>query len=192
MSDRALVASLVVAYLAVIVGANLSVATWGPAALALTAWVLIPFDMTAKDSLQLIWIEKGRLSLTLKLAALIGAGALLTWLIFAQARTIAIASCVAFACAATLDAIVFQVTRKRLSRLKRVNTSNLVAFVADSVIFQTLAFGAFDPWVGASQIGAKTVGGFVWSIVIARTLWRTETFARLQPEPTRSSGSSRG
>ena len=173
---RGIVIALVAVYLVAIVSANLAVATWGPPALALTAWVLIPFDMVTRDSLQLAWASTGRTSLALKMGALIAAGSALTWIASSGAGRIALASCTAFSTASAVDAFAFAAGQHRLTRLQRVNVSNVLAFVTDSIVFQLVAFGGIDWSVGASQAGAKTLGGALWSLLIARTIWRMPAF----------------
>lgn len=175
---RSLTPALVAAYMAVIVCANLSVAHFGIQALAFTAWVLIPFDMTLKDTLQMRWdATHGRSGVAVRMGALILAGAAVTVLSDASAARVAASSATAFVVAGTVDAIIFQVlTEFGVRRLVRVNASSLIAFVADSLIFPVLAFGDLDGRVFVSQALAKTVGGLIVSILLARTLWRTRWF----------------
>jgi len=48
----------------------------------------------------------------------------------------------------------------------RVNGSNVVSAAVDSVVFPTLAFGSFLPWVILGQFLAKVAGGAVWSLIL--------------------------
>lgn len=159
---------IVAAYLLAIVTANLAVATYGPAALALTAWVLIPFDMTAKDALQERWTGNG---LVLKLGGLILTGSLLSAALNLDAGRVALASFCAFGMGSALDAVVFHLLRGR-PRLQRVNASNIASAVTDSILFQLVAFGGVDLAVFASQSLSKLVGGAVWSLLLTVTIWR--------------------
>lgn len=150
---------LVLMYLAAIVTANLSVAAFGPAVSILNAALFIGLDLTARDRLHAAWHGRG---LVWKMAALIGTGSLLSWLLNRAAGPIALASFVAFAVSATLDTIVYAALGKR-AYLVRVSGSNVVSAAADSLIFPTLAFGGFLPWIVAGQFAAKLIGGAVWA-----------------------------
>lgn len=153
---------LVLMYLAAIVVANLSVAAFGPAVAIVNAFVFIGLDLTARDRLHAAWHGRG---LAWKMACLIGAGSLLSWLLNRDAGPIALASFVAFAVSATLDTIVYAALGKR-AYLVRINGSNVVSAAADSLIFPYLAFGGFLPWIVAGQFAAKLIGGALWAWVL--------------------------
>lgn len=150
---------LILLYLAAIVAANLTVAWFGPAVAIVNAFLFIGLDLTARDRLHSAWHGRG---LAWKMAALIGAGSLLSWLLDGAAGPIALASFVAFAVSATLDTIVYAALGQR-AYLVRVNGSNVVSAAADSLIFPTLAFGGFLPWIVAGQFAAKLIGGALWA-----------------------------
>jgi uncharacterized PurR-regulated membrane protein YhhQ (DUF165 family) len=100
------------------------------------------------------------------MAALIGSGSLISWMLNRKAGRIALASFVAFAVSGTIDAIVYHVLRKS-SRFERVNWSNLASAASDSVLFPALAFG----WPPSMEIvygqaTAKVAGGLFWSLVM--------------------------
>lgn len=149
-------------YLAAIVAANLSVAAFGPAVSILNAALFIGLDLTARDRLHAAWHGRG---LLWKMACLIGAGSLLSWLLNRDAGPIALASFAAFAVSATLDTIVYAALGRR-AYLVRVNGSNVVSAAADSLIFPTLAFGGFLPWIVVGQFAAKLIGGAVWAYLL--------------------------
>jgi hypothetical protein len=153
---------LVGVYLAAIVAANWSVTEWGPQAAIYNAFLLIGLDLVTRDRLHDAWA--GRM-LWPKMGALIGAGSALSYLLGSSGR-IAVASCVAFACAATLDAVIYQLSR-RLAWLERSNLSNIAGAGADSIAFQTIAFGWAFPFIFA-QFVAKVAGGLVWSLILNR------------------------
>lgn len=155
----------VLMYLAAIVLANLSVATFGPSAAVANAFLFIGLDLTARDRLHDAW--RGR-QLLPKMVALIAAGSVLSWLLNRSAGQIALASFVAFAAAATVDAIVYQLLRRH-PRWLRVNGSNVPSALVDSLVFPTMAFGSFLPGIVLGQFAAKSLGGFVWSLVFR---WR--------------------
>lgn len=155
---------MIVAYLAAVAAANLAVAAFGPAATVPVAFVLIAFDLVARDALHDRW--RGR-ALPVRMGALIAAGGGVSFVVNADAGRIAVASVAAFTVAQAADAVVFHLLRHR-PRLARVNGSNVVAAVVDSVLFPTIAFGAVLPWVITGQAAAKIAGGVVWSVVLAR------------------------
>lgn len=150
---------LVGMYLAAIVAANLSVAAFGPAITIVNAFVFIALDLTSRDRLHASWQGRG---LVWKMAALIATGSALSYLLNATAGPIALASLVAFAVSAALDALTYQLLGRR-SYMVKVNGSNVVSALADSIIFPTLAFGALLPWVVLGQFVAKVAGGAIWA-----------------------------
>jgi queuosine precursor transporter len=156
---------LVALYLVAIVAANLAVAAFGPAVTPLTAFLLIGLDLTTRDVLHDRW--HGRV-LPARMALLIATGSLASWLINPAAGRIALASAMAFALAATTDALAYHLARRR-PWLQRANTSNLAGALVDSIAFPTLAFGALLPGIVALQFAAKVTGGLVWSLLLTRT-----------------------
>lgn len=155
---------LIGAYLLAIVAANLLVARFGPAVTVLNAFLFIGLDLTTRDALHDRW--QGRY-LWPKLAALIAAGSLLSWLLNRDAGPIALASLVAFAASGVVDAAAYALLGKR-ARLVRVNGSNILSAAVDSLIFPALAFGLPLLWpIVFGQLAAKVLGGFVWSLLLA-------------------------
>lgn len=148
-------------YLSAIILANLTVARFGPEVAVLNAFLFIGLDLTARDRLHDAW--RGDYLLP-KMAALIAAGSILSWLLNRDAGQIALASFVAFAAAATVDAVVYHLLG-RYPRWLRINGSNIPSAAVDSIVFPTLAFGAFLAPIVIGQFMAKTLGGFVWSLV---------------------------
>lgn len=143
--------------------ANLSVAAFGPSVAVINAFVLIAFDLVARDRLHEAWRGK---NLVLRMAVLIGVGSLLSWLLNRDAGPIALASFVAFAVSATLDAVVYAALGSR-AFLVRVNGSNIIGAAADSVLFPALAFGLPLLWpIILGQFAAKVLGGFIWSYIL--------------------------
>jgi hypothetical protein len=153
---------LVSLYLAAIVAANLSVVAFGPPIVIVNAFVLISLDLTARDRLHAAWHNQG---LAWKMTALIASGSLLSYALNASAGPIALASFVAFAVAAALDTLGYHLLRQR-AYLVKVNGSNLVSAAADSLIFPTLAFGSFLPWIVLGQLVAKVAGGAIWAYLL--------------------------
>ena len=151
-------------YLIAVVLANLSVAAFGPSVTIINAFLFIGLDLTTRDKLHEAWDGKW---LWLKMFLLIGAGSFISWLLNRDAGQVALASLVAFAAAGTVDAIVYQILKKR-SWMIKVNGSNLFSAAVDSVLFPTIAFGSFMPLIVLGQFTAKVFGGFVWAWIINR------------------------
>lgn len=155
----------VLVYLAAIVAANVSVATWGPAVSILNALLFVGLDLTLRDRLHWRWHEQGQLHL--RMGALIVAAGVLSYIATPGAGPIAVASAVAWACASATDTVVFHllaVVRGRPA-VQAVTTSNAAAAAVDSLLFPTLAFGALLPLVVLGQFAAKVLGGALWLMV---------------------------
>lgn len=153
---------LIAVYLAAIVAANLAITAYGPSAAIVVAFLFIGLDLTTRDALHDRW--RGD-RLALRMALLIAAGGVISYLLNAGAGQVALASTVAFALAATADFLVYQALGAR-PFLVRANGSNIVSAAVDSLVFPTIAFGALLPAVVLGQFIAKVAGGFVWSLVL--------------------------
>jgi hypothetical protein len=159
----------VAAYLAAIVVANLSVAHWGPTAAIYNAFLLIGLDLTTRDRLHDLWHGH----LLRNMAGLIAAGAALSYLAGLWLGTgpfvgrIAVASTVAFAAAATSDAITYHLLRRR-SWYERVNQSNIVGAAIDSLVFVALWPFGFQLTLAFTLFAAKVAGGVSWSFILRR------------------------
>lgn len=156
--------SLVILYLTAIVAANLLVARFGPSISILNAFLFIGLDITTRDYLHEVWHSK----LWFKMGLLIGCGSLLSWLLNKNAGQIALASFSAFALAAIIDTLVYSILRRKHWLIK-VNGSNILSALVDSVAFPTIAFGSFLPLIVLGQFAAKVGGGFIWSLILRRT-----------------------
>jgi hypothetical protein len=154
----------IVMYLTAIIFANLSSAHFGPSASVVNAFLFIGLDLTSRDHLHDAWHGRG---LAWKMAALIAVGSLLSWLLNRNAGPIALASFVAFACAAIVDTLAYHLLKDR-SKMLKINGSNVLSAAVDSLVFPTLAFGAILPVIVLGQFAAKVLGGFLWSIVLNR------------------------
>lgn len=155
---------LVVVYLVAIVAANLSVAYFGPIVTPINAFLLIGLDLSLRDKLHDQWTGR---QLWPRMFALVLTGSALAFFINPAARQIAIASAVAFGAAGLVDAVIYQALGGR-SRLTRMNGSNTISAAVDSLVFPTLAFGAFMPAIVIAQWIAKVGGGAVWAWVLTR------------------------
>lgn len=157
---------LIALYLAAIVAANLLVVTLGPQIAVLNAFLFIGLDLTTRDALHEAWRGPG---LAWKMAVIIAAGSILSYALNRDAGQIALASFVAFGASASLDAATYALLGDRAYLIK-VNGSNIVGALVDSIIFPALAFGLPLAWpIVAGLFVAKVIGGAVWSIVLGRT-----------------------
>ncbi|MFH0942434.1 MAG: VUT family protein [Chloroflexota bacterium] len=154
---------LIGSYLIAIVMANLLVTRFGKIAVLPVGFLFVGLDITGRDFLHEIW-TKNR---WLKMALLIAAGSVLSWLINRNSEKVAIASFLAFAGAGIVDTLTYT-WLQRYKFLIRVNGSNLFSSLTDSALFLTLAFGTFMPFLIFSQFAVKVAGGFVWSLILRR------------------------
>jgi queuosine precursor transporter len=152
----------VLAYLAAIVTANLTVAAFGPGVSVLNAFLFIGFDLSLRDHLHEKWRGDWR-----RMGALVLAGSALAFLINPASGRIALASALAFGAAGLVDWFVYQRMAGR-PRIQKMNGSNVASALVDSVVFPTVAFGAFLPLIVAGQWIAKVFGGAVWAWILTR------------------------
>lgn len=156
---------MIAAYLAAIIAANLLTARFGPAFSIVSAFVFIGLDLVSRDRLHDRWRGHG---LIWKMLLLIAAGSGLSFLLNADAGRIGLASLAAFGAAALVDTLAYALLAER-AILLRVNGSNVPAALVDSLVFPTIAFGGFMPAIVLGQFLAKVLGGFLWSLFIARS-----------------------
>ena len=152
----------VLAYLLAMVAANLSVATFGPWVSPINSFLFIGLDLSLRDRLHDSWQGRG---LWPRMGALITAAGVLSYALNPAAGRIAVASVIAFVCAAIIDSAVYHLLRAR-PYLERSNGSNVAGAAVDSLLFPTIAFGGFFPGIVALQFAAKVVGGAVWSFLL--------------------------
>jgi len=163
----------IIIFLLAIVAANLSVAYFGPISTPFNAFVLIGLDLSLRDRIHEKWHGN---HLGLKMFGLICAGAAITYLLNRGAGMICVGSVVAFAGALIVDSFVYQKLFMR-SKLFKMNGSNVASSITDSILFPTIAFGAFMPWIIIFQVVAKIGGGFVWSLLL--TMGKSKNMAKL-------------
>ncbi len=102
---------------------------------------------------------------------LISGGSVISWAINHASGRIAVASFMAFATAAIIDTIIYQFLY-RYSYIIKINGSNVVSALADSLIFPTVAFGGFMPLITLGQYLAKILGGAIWIYLIYQSpIW---------------------
>jgi len=157
---------MIALYLLAILIANLSVFAFGQAALVVTAFVLVPFDLSTRDLLHEKWSGK---KLFLKMFVLILSGSVLSFFVSFGSWKISLASCCSFLLASFLDFLVYESFRRRgFSKKIGMNTSNAVSAVVDSWMFPLIAFGGGSLYLSATQAGLKFVGGAVWTSILLR------------------------
>lgn len=152
-------------YIAAIVSANLLVAQFGPAVTPINAFMLIGLDLALRDHLHDKWLGK---NLWPKMLGLIATAGAISYSLNPAAGIIAVASTVSFCVSGVVDAMAYHTLRHR-PYLHRSNGSNVAGAIADSLLFPTIAFGGLMPSIVAAQFIAKVVGGFVWSLALAKS-----------------------
>ena len=155
--------TLTLMYLAAIVLANLSVAHFGPASTVVNAFVFIALNLVTRDKLHDIWGK----NVARNMGLLILAGGAVSYALNAGAGRIALASVVAFLISESMDALVYSLMHKH-PFLARSNGSNVAGAAFDSVLFPVLAFGGFPVFIILGQFAAKVLGGFIWSLILAK------------------------
>lgn len=154
----------VVSYLVAAVVAN-AIVTWiGQAALPFTAFVLIPFDLVARDALHDRWAGRW---LWPRMFGLVAGGSLVSWLSATGSPAVCVASAVSFAAAGVTDALSYQLLNDR-PRFVRMNGSNAMSAIVDSIAFPLLAFGGATIGLSLSQAASKFAGGFIWAWFFTR------------------------
>lgn len=180
--------ALVVAYLAAIVAANLSIAHWGPKAAVYNAFLFIGLDLVTRDRLHDLWGGKGFTlhllfgeslyipRLLSNMALLIASGSVLSYVLGIWLGTgpfvgrIAVASAIAFGAAAVADSLVYHYLRRK-SWYERVNGSNIVGAGVDSLVFVALWPFGFQFTYAFTLWAAKVAGGVTWAMILKRNDW---------------------
>jgi len=153
-------------YLIAFTLANFIVLWYGDVGLIFTALFLIPFDFVMRCMFHEQW--KG-VELILKLGALVCVSSLITYLINQDAQHIAFASIGGFISAQIVAGIFYQSFIKQSFFIK-VNGSDAIGIIFDSLVFQIIAFRIITPYITASQIFLKMVGGLFWYWIIFKKL----------------------
>ena len=159
---------LVAAYLASIVLANLMVAWLGAWSMAANAFLFIGLDLAVRDGLHDRW-RAMPMGVWPRMAALIAFGSALTFALCPDAGRVAAGSAAAFAAASAADAVVYNfLLASGWGWSARSNASNVAGAAVDSVLFCPLALGAVLPLPMMVQFLAKSLGGFVWALLLGR------------------------
>lgn len=151
-------------WLAAFVAANLLVNHFGAYGLWVSSFLLIPFDFVCRCLFHETWTGR---RLVMNLTALTILSGCITFLINNGALNIALASFLGFA-AAQLGAGIFYQRNKNKSWFYKVNISDLVAIVFDSVVFQLVGFGTLNIYVTTGQVIIKFLGGLMWYFILKK------------------------
>ena len=149
-------------YIAAMVTANLMVWWLGPWFSPINSLLLIGLDLTLRD------VMHDRLTRWQMLAVILAGGAI-TWGLNPAAAKIAIASATAFTASAMVDWLAYTHLRHK-PWMVRANGSNVAGAAVDSILFPTLAFGAFLPHIVALQFAAKVTGGAAWAWLLRKRM----------------------
>lgn len=149
-------------YLIAFILANFIVLHFGANGLIFTALFLIPFDFVMRCLFHETW--KGK-ELILKLGALVIVASLITFFINQNALNIALGSSGGFILAQITAGIFYQFVIKK-SYFIKVNGSDAVGILIDSIVFQLIAFGEINNFVMISQFLLKITGGLFWYWII--------------------------
>lgn len=144
-------------YVLVIVLANLSTTYFGLWITPLNAFFLIGAELVLRD------VMHESLSKTKMLSIVVVAG-IVSFLINAESKNIAIASFTAIVISCFVDYYVYSKTKGPW--IKKSNTSNFFSGFTDSLVFPLIAFGVFNPYIFVLQWLAKFAGGFIWALLL--------------------------
>ena len=149
-------------YLFAFVFANFIVLWFGATGLIFTALFLIPFDFVMRCMFHEQW--KG-MELFLKLGAVVIAASVATYLLNRGTENIAYGSAFGFIAAQIAAGVFYQAFIHKKFFFK-VNGSDAIAILVDSIVFQLVAFGTIDMFVSTTQFVLKIIGGLFWYWVI--------------------------
>ena len=156
----------IILYLVALVAANLIVKHFGPYGLWFSSAFLIPFDFICRCIFHETW--KGY-KLVLNLTLLTIVSGIITFVFNHDALNIAVASFAGIVSVQIFAGIFYQIFKKK-SFLVKVNLSDLVAIVVDSIVFQMVAFQTINFQVTGGQILIKMLGGLFWFFIIFKLL----------------------
>ncbi len=145
-------------YLLAFVLSNFIVLWFGSVGLIFTALFLIPFDFVMRCIFHETW--KG-FELILKMIILVLLAGFITYAINYQTKEIAIASIIGFSGSQIVAGAFYQLSIKKNYFIK-VNGSDAIGILFDSIAFQLFAFGIVDWKILLSQFTLKILGGLFW------------------------------
>ena len=153
-------------YLVAFILANFIVLHFGANGLIFTALFLIPFDFVMRCLFHEQW--KG-IELVLKLGALVAVASIITYFINHDSINIALGSMFGFIAAQIFAGVFYQKMIKK-SFFVKVNGSDAIAIIVDSIVFQLVAFSVIDTSITISQTILKIAGGLFWYWIIFKKL----------------------
>lgn len=153
-------------YFVALIASNLIVQALGPTGIWIASFFLIPFDFVCRCIFHETW--KGW-KLIRNLLLLTIASSAVTILLNHDAIRIAIASVCAIVGVQVVAGGAYQLFKKE-SYFIKVNLSDLVAVIVDSIVFQLIAFSVFDWHITAGQIVIKFAGGLLWYFILFRII----------------------
>lgn len=153
-------------YLLAFVLSNFIVLYFGSTGLIFTALLLIPFDFVMRCLFHETWNGK---ELILKLGSLVITASLITFLINKSALNIALGSSFGFISAQIFAGIFYQFFINK-SYFIKVNGSDAIGILVDSLVFQLVAFHTIDLYVSVGQFILKILGGLFWYWVIFKKI----------------------
>lgn len=156
----------IVFYLITLVSANLIVKHFGAPGLWFSSALLIPFDFICRAIFHESWKGKKLVANLLLLTVVSG---IVTFIINHEALNIALASFAGIVAVQIFAGIFYQMFMQK-SYFFKVNLSDLIAIIVDSIAFQLVAFGTVNFEVTGGQMLIKAVGGLFWFYVIFKIL----------------------
>lgn len=173
---------IVALFLIAFVTANLLVKHFGVYGLWISSTILIPFDFVCRCVIHERLKGYKLLSTLFFLTLLAG---VITIAVNHDAVQIALASIAGFTAAQIAAGLFYQAAlAERKSLFVKVNMSDLVGIIFDSLIFQLIAFSHFNPLVTGGQVAIKFIGGlfWYWLIFVKLKSYREKTFFSRQLE----------
>lgn len=149
-------------YLLAFIFSNFIVLWFGARGLIFTALFLIPFDFVIRCLFHEQW--KGKELIT-KLGLLVMIASFITYLINKETKNIALGSMFGFIAAQIAAGIFYQININKNYFIK-VNGSDVIGIVFDSIVFQLIAFCFINTDITISQTLLKVIGGLFWYWVI--------------------------
>lgn len=161
-------------YLLAVVLANGLVTLFGQSALPFTAFVLIPFDLLARDVLHEKWKKD---QLWFRMTLLILSGSLMSYVTSIASARVSLASAISFLLCGFSNAVIYHLLDSlKFNRMIRMNGSNAVAAVVDSIVFPCIAFSSVIMYLSFAQAVSKFIGGLVWTLLFLSLIkWRRQS-----------------
>lgn len=153
-------------YLLAFILSNFIVLKFGSVGLIFTALFLIPFDFVMRCIFHEKW--KGK-ALILNMGSLVLTASIITILMNHNSIPIALGSAVGFISAQLIAGLFYQKFINKSTFIK-VNGSDFVGIIADSFMFQLVAFSMIDWKITVSQVILKVLGGLFWYWILFKKI----------------------